>query len=116
MRHAVKGRKLATDASHQKAMLANLASQIIKVEKVKTTEAKAKEVRSLVEKLITLGKKGDIASRRRAITLSRDKWAVQKIFNELSERYKERAGGYTRILKMGPRQGDRAPMVQIELV
>lgn len=116
MRHAVKGRKLATDASHRKAMLANLASQVIKVEKVKTTEAKAKEVRSLVDQLITLGKKGDLASRRRALMLSRDKWATQKIFGELSERYKERSGGYTRILKIGPRKGDRALMVQIELV
>jgi len=116
MRHAVRGRKLGTDASHRKALLSNLASQIIKSEKVKTTEAKAKEVRSLVDNLITLGKRGDLASRRRALSLSQDKWVTQKAFNELSERYKERNGGYTRILKLGFRKGDRAPLVQIELV
>jgi len=116
MRHAVRGRKLGTDASHRKALLSNLACQIIKSEKVKTTEAKAKEVRSVVDNLITLGKKGDLAARRRALTLSQDKWTTQKLFNELSERYKERNGGYTRILKIGFRKGDRAPLVQIELV
>ncbi len=116
MRHAVRGRKLATDASHRKAMFNNLAAQVISHEKVKTTEAKAKEVRSLIDKLITLGKKGDINSRRRVISYIGNTDATRKIYNELSERYKERNGGYTRILKIGFRKGDRAPLVQIELV
>lgn len=116
MRHAVRGRKLATDASHQKALLSNLAAQIIRAEKVKTTEARAKEVRSLVDNLVTMGKKGDLTSRRRALAVVHDKEITQKIFSELAERYKERNGGYTRILKLGFRKGDRAPLVQIELV
>jgi large subunit ribosomal protein L17 len=116
MRHAVKGRKLATDSSHQKAMLSILASQIIKLDKVKTTQTRAKEVRSVVDGLITLGKKGDLTSRRRAIAITNDKIVVQKLFGELAERYKERNGGYTRLLKLGFRKGDRAPVVQIELV
>ena len=94
----------------------NLAAQVISHEKVKTTEAKAKEVRSLIDKLITLGKKGDITSRRRVISFIGNSDATRKIFDELAERYKERNGGYTRILKLGLRKGDRAPLVQIELV
>ena len=116
MRHAVRGRKLGTDSSHKKAMMQILAAQIIKAEKVKTTEARAKEVRSLVEKLITLGKKGDLSARRKVLSYSKEKVVVQKLFDNLSERYKERNGGYTRILKIGYRKGDRAPLVQIELV
>lgn len=116
MRHAVKGRKLGTDASHRKALLNILAAQIVKNEKVQTTEAKAKEVRSFVDNLVTLAKKGDISSRRRALALVREKEIVVKLFGELAQRYQERDGGYTRILKLGLRKGDRAPVVQIELV
>ncbi len=116
MRHAVKGRKLGTDASHRKALLQILASQIIEHEKVKTTEAKAKEVRSLVEGIITMGKKGDLSSRRRALTILKNNTLTQKVFNDLAQRYQERNGGYTRIIKIGFRKGDKASVVQIELV
>ncbi|HDZ86742.1 hypothetical protein LCGC14_0847880 [marine sediment metagenome] len=116
MRHAVRGRKLGTDASHRKAMLQILAAQVIKHEKVKTTEAKAKEVRTLVDNLITMGKKGDLANRRRAQSIVKDKEITKKLFAELAERYKERDGGYNRILKLGFRKGDKAPVSQIELV
>lgn len=116
MRHGVRGRKLGTDASHRKALLQILAAQVIKHEKVKTTEAKAKEVRAVVDKLITLGKKGDLSSRRKVLSIVKEKELYQKLFNELPERYEERNGGYTRILKIGFRKGDRAPVAQIELV
>jgi len=115
MRHQKKGRKLGTDASHTKAMLKSLALALFKSERMKTTEARAKEVRGLVDKVITWAKRGDVHSRRLAIAALGDKDLVAKIFND-KERYEGRPGGYTRILKLGPRKGDSAPMVIMELV
>ena len=113
-------RKLGRTSDQRKAMLRDLATSLIVSERIETTEARAKEVRSVVEKLITLGKKGDLASRRNAAkTLNEDdstQTALQKLFGEIAERYSERQGGYTRILKVGPRRGDGAESVIIELV
>ena len=116
MRHAKKGRKLGTDASHNKAMLRSLARALFISERIKTTEARAKEVRSLVERIITWGKKGDVHSRRLALAELNDRELVHKIFADIAPRFAEREGGYTRILKLGPRKGDAAPMVIMELV
>jgi large subunit ribosomal protein L17 len=115
MRHQVKGRKLGTDASHTKAMLKSLAGALFISERIKTTETRAKEVRPLIDKVITWAKKGDVHSRRLAIAALGDKELVAKIFND-RERYEGRPGGYTRIMKLGPRKGDSAPMVIMELV
>jgi large subunit ribosomal protein L17 len=115
MRHLKKGRKLGTDASHTKAMLKSLAAALLQHNRIKTTETRAKEVRPLVEKVITWAKKGDVHSRRLAIAAIGDKQLVAKIFSD-AERFEGRDGGYTRILKLGPRKGDSAPMVIIELV
>ena len=119
-------RKLGRTSDQRKAMLRDLATSLIVSERIETTEARAKEVRSVVEKLITLGKKGDLASRRNAAKtlqnveiLNEDEstqTALQKLFGEIAERYNERQGGYTRILKVGPRRGDGAESVIIELV
>ncbi|APT15746.1 MULTISPECIES: 50S ribosomal protein L17 [Staphylococcus] len=119
-------RKLGRTSDQRKAMLRDLATSLIVSERIETTEARAKEVRSLVEKLITLGKKGDLASRRNAAKTLRNveilneddstQTALQKLFGEIAERYSERQGGYTRILKVGPRRGDGAESVIIELV
>ncbi len=116
MRHQKKGRKLGTDASHTDAMLKNLATALLTNERIKTTEARAKEVRPLVEKIITWGKKGDIHSRRLAMAQLGDKELVHKVFADVAPRFESREGGYTRILKLGPRKGDAAPMVMMELV
>lgn len=116
MRHAKKGRKLGTDASHTQAMLRSLARALFINERIKTTEARAKEVRSLVERIITWGKKGDVHSRRLALAELNDRELVHKIFADIAPRFAERDGGYTRILKLGPRKGDAAPMVIMELV
>lgn len=116
MRHARKGRKLASNASHRRSLLKNLARELITYERIRTTEAKAKELAPFVERLITLAKNGDLAARRRAIAKLGDKDVVHKLFSELAERFEDREGGYTRLLKLGPRQGDAAFMVLIELV
>ncbi|MCK4778185.1 MAG: 50S ribosomal protein L17 [Actinomycetia bacterium] len=116
MRHRKKGRKIGSNSEHKKAILRNLTKQILIHEKIRTTEAKAKEVRSLVEKIITLSKNGDLNARRRAISLLGDKEVVNKIFSDIPERFKEREGGYVRILKIGPRKGDGSPIVLISLV
>jgi large subunit ribosomal protein L17 len=116
MRHAKKGRALGTDASHTQAILHSLARALFISERIKTTEARAKEVRGLVEKIITWGKRGDVHSRRLAMGELRDKALVHKIFADIAPRFAEREGGYTRILKLGPRKGDAAPMVILELV
>jgi len=116
MRHAKKGRKLGTDASHSQAMLRSLARALFISERIKTTEARAKEVRSLVDRIITWGKKGDVHSRRLALAELGDRELVHKIFADIAPRFAEREGGYTRILKLGPRKGDAAPMVIMELV
>lgn len=115
MRHQKKGRKLGTDASHTRAILKGLAVGLFKSERIKTTETRAKEVRPVVDKVITWAKKGDVHSRRLAIATLGDQELVAKIFND-RERYEGRPGGYTRILKLGPRKGDAAPMVIMELV
>ena len=116
MRHAKKGLKLGTDASHTKAMLRGLARALFLNERIKTTEARAKEVRSLVERIISWGKRGDVHSRRLALAEINDRELVHKIFADIAPRYAERPGGYTRILKLGPRKGDAAPVVILELV
>ena len=118
MRHQKTRHKLSRDASHRKALLANLCVEVIDHERIKTTEAKAKAVKPEVEKLITLAKKGDLHARRRAISTLQhpDKGVIYKLFDEIAPRYSDRAGGYTRILKLGPRHGDNAPMARIELV
>lgn len=116
MRHLKKGRKLGSDASHTTAMLRSLARALFTSERIKTTEARAKEVRPLVDKIITWGKKGDVHSRRLAMAELGDRELVHKIFADIAPRFAEREGGYTRILKLGPRKGDAAPMVIMELV
>ena len=116
MRHLKSKRKLNKTSSHRKAMLSNMAVALIKHEQIQTTLPKAKELSPFVDKLITLGKKGDLASRKKALSILPEKQWTRKIFDELSERYKERDGGYTRVLKAGFRYGDSAPMAVIELV
>jgi large subunit ribosomal protein L17 len=116
MRHGIKGRKLNRTSSHRKSLFANQASALIKHEQITTTLPKAKELRPIVEKLITLGKRGDLHARRQAISFLQDKEQAAKLFNILAPRYKERQGGYIRVLKAGFRHGDAAPMAIIELV
>lgn len=116
MRHRISGRKLGRPVAHRLALYRNLVADLMRHEKIVTTEAKAKEVRSLAEKMITLGKEGSVASRRRALTFITDKKVVDKIFTNLAPRCANRPGGYTRLIKLGPRVGDSAPMVRLELV
>jgi large subunit ribosomal protein L17 len=116
MRHNVGGRKLGRTSAHRKALYRNLVTDLLKHEKITTTEAKAKEIRSLAERMITLGKEGKLPSRRRALSFILDEKVTAKVFTELAPRYAERHGGYTRIIKLGPRLGDGAPMAKIELV
>jgi large subunit ribosomal protein L17 len=116
MRHGKSGRKLNRTSSHRKAMFANMAAALIKHEQIVTTLPKAKELKPFTDKLITLAKKGDLHARRQAISKVRDEAQVKKLFDVLGERYKERSGGYTRVLKAGFRYGDSAPMAVIELV
>lgn len=116
MRHRMSGRKLNRTSSHRKAMFANMAVALITHEQIKTTLPKAKDLRRVVEKLITLGKRGDLHARRQAFAQLRDDAAVSKLFSVIGERYKDRQGGYTRVLKAGFRYGDAAPMAIIELV
>ncbi|MFL2843584.1 MAG: 50S ribosomal protein L17 [Alphaproteobacteria bacterium] len=116
MRHKVSKRKLNRTSSHRKALLANMAVALIKHEQIKTTLPKAKELAPYVEKLITLGKKGDLTARRRLYSIIPEKNWGAKVFDILAERYKERNGGYTRIMKAGFRYGDSSPMAIIELV
>ena len=116
MRHQVAGRKLNRASGHRRALFRNLVTDLLGHEKITTTEAKAKEVRGLAEKMITLGKAGNLNSRRQALSFIMSKKVVEKVFNELASRYAQRPGGYTRIIKLGPRLGDGAAMVQLELV
>jgi large subunit ribosomal protein L17 len=116
MRHGMSGRKLNRTSSHRKAMFSNMAASLIKHEQIKTTLPKAKELRSVVERLITLGKKGTLADRRRAFAMLRDDAMVAKLFDAIAKRYATRAGGYTRVLKAGFRYGDAAAVAIIELV
>jgi large subunit ribosomal protein L17 len=117
MRHAKTRNKLSRDSAHRKALLMNLTKEIIEHERVKTSEAKAKAVKPEVERLITLARQGTLHARRQALaTLGQDKFAVHRLFEEVAPRYVDRPGGYTRILKLGPRRSDATEMVLIELV
>jgi large subunit ribosomal protein L17 len=116
MRHGYRGRRFSRTAEHRKAMFKNLAQALIKHEQIVTTLPKAKDLRPVVEKLITLGKRGDLHARRQAIARIQDETLVAKLFDVLGPRYAERPGGYTRVLKAGFRYGDNAPMAVIELV
>src|SRR5919204_5844517 len=116
MRHQKAKGKLSRDSAHRKALLMNLSKEIIEHERITTTEAKAKAVKPEIEKLITLGKRGDLHARRQALSaLGQDKFLVHKLFEEVAPRYSERAGGYSRILKLGPRRSDSTEMVFLEL-
>ena len=116
MRHQLSGRQLSRNAPHRAAMLRNMAASLLKHETIRTTVPKAKELRRVVEPLITLGKADSQANRRRAFAQLRDEDVVTKLFEDLGPRFKARAGGYTRILKMDPRPGDSAPMALMQLV
>ena len=116
MRHRVVGRRLGRPTGHRRAMYRNLVTDLLRYEKITTTEAKAKEVRGLAEKMITLGRDNKLNTLRQVLSFLLDKKVVSKVFTELAPRYAERSGGYTRITKLGPRLGDGAAMVQIELV
>ena len=116
MRHRIRGRKLNRDSSHRKAMFANMASSLIKHEQINTTLPKAKELRPIVEKLITLGKRGDLHARRLAFARIPDRAMVTKLFDVLGPRYAERQGGYVRIIRANFRHGDCAPMAYIEFI
>jgi len=116
MRHKLAGRRLGRSSGHRRAMFRNLVTDLFDYEKIIVTEAKAKEVRSLAEKMITLGKKGNLSARRQVLAFIYDEKVVDKVFDDFAPRFAERPGGYTRITKLGPRLGDRANMVQLELV
>ena len=116
MRHKVAGRQLSRPTAHRMSMLRNMVTDLLRNETIRTTDAKAREVRRLADKSITLGKKGTLSSRRRAIAMLTDKEVVRKLFDELAERYEDRPGGYTRIVKLTPRKGDAADMAVVELV
>jgi len=111
-----KGRRFGGDAAHQKAMMGNLVASLIAAEAIVTTEAKAKALRPVAEKIITKAKKGGVHNQRQVVAFIRDKDMAHKLFEEIAPRYTERPGGYLRILKLGPRHGDNAPMARVELV
>jgi|SRR4051812_11147685 large subunit ribosomal protein L17 len=111
-----KGRRFGGSAQHQRLMMANLVASLVAAEAIVTTEAKAKALRPIAEKMITKAKKGGLHNHRQVVAFIGDKEMASKLFNEIGPRYAERPGGYTRILKLGPRQGDKAPMARIELV
>ena len=116
MYHGRAGRKLGRTSSHKEAMLRNMVTSVLKYESIRTTDCKAKELRKLAERMITLGKRGDLHARRQALSVIRDKSVVGKLFGELSERYRTRPGGYTRIIKVGYRFGDNAPVSILEFI
>ncbi len=116
MRHRIAGKSLSRPTGHRMAMYYNLATDLLRYEKITTTHAKAKEVRAITEKVITLGKAGSLNNRRQALAIIKDKKVVDKVFAELATRYANRSGGYTRTFKLGQRIGDGAPIAQIELV
>jgi len=111
-----RGRRLGGSSAHQKAMLGNLVASLIAAESIVTTESKAKAMRPVAEKCVTTARKGGVAAQRHVVALIRDKDMTHKLFEEIAPRYQERPGGYTRILKLGPRPGDNAPMARIEFV
>ena len=116
MRHRMSGRKLNRTKEHRKAMFSNMAAALIKHEQIKTTLPKAKDLRPIVEKLISMGKRGRLHDRRRAFAMLRDDATTAKLFDTLADRYADRSGGYTRVIKAGYRYGDTAPMAVIELI
>ena len=116
MRHGKSGRRLGRSSAHRQALLSNLAAALIKHEQINTTLAKAKELRPVVERLITVGKRGDLHARRQALSMLGDRDMVEKLLTTLAERYADRAGGYCRIVRAGYRTGDAAPMAYIEFV
>jgi len=116
VRHRKSGRKLGRDASHRKALYANLTGQLIEHGRIKTTIAKAKEVRPIAEQMITLGRRGGVHSRRQALKFLRSQDVVHKLFSDVGPRFKDREGGYSRIVRIGPRLGDAAEMAYLELV
>ncbi len=116
MYHGKAGRKLGRTSSHKEAMFRNMVTSIIKHERIRTTDTKAKEIRKLAEKMITLGKRGGLHARRQASAVLRDKSLISKLFGELAERYRNRQGGYTRIVKVGYRFGDNAPISILEFI
>jgi large subunit ribosomal protein L17 len=116
MRHRNAGRKLGVTTSQRKARLRNMVTSLLTAERIVTTDTRAKELRSIAEKMITLGKRGDLHARRLAASYIRDRKVTKKLFDEISPRYGERTGGYTRIVKLGNRQGDNAPVSVIELI
>jgi large subunit ribosomal protein L17 len=116
VRHARAGKKLGRDSAHRKALYSNLTGALIEHGRIKTTEAKAKAVKPIAEKMITLGRRGDLAARRQAVAYLRSKDVVHKLFADVAPRFADRPGGYSRIVKLGPRPGDSADMVYLELV
>src|SRR5881275_2184261 len=116
MRHRRAGKKLGRDSAHRKALYSNLAGALIEHGRIKTTQAKAKAVKPFAEQMITLGKRGDLAARRQAIAELRSQDVVHQLFADVAPRFADRPGGYTRIVKLGPRNGDAAEMVYLELV
>ncbi len=116
MRHRKAVKKLGRTASHRKAMFRNMVTSLFKYEKIVTTDAKAKELRRLAEKMITIGKKGNLHAVRQAMTVIRDRTTAKKLFDDLAKRYENRQGGYTRIVKLGYREGDNAPLSMIQLI
>ena len=116
MKHNIKNKKLNKTSSHRKAMFMNMSNALIKHEQITTTLSKAKELRRFVEKIVTLGKKGDLLSRRKTIAILQDQKMSKKVFDILADRYKNRNGGYTRIIKLGNRFGDNAPTAVIEFI
>lgn len=116
MKHRKSVLKLNRTSAHRKAMFRNMVTSLFKHNSIKTTEAKAKGLRSIADKMITLAKRGDLHARRQALSVIREKDVVHSLFEEVSEKFSSRQGGYTRITKLGPRKGDVAPMVQIELI
>ena len=116
MRHKRIGRKLGVVTKHRRAMFRNMATDLFRHESITTTDTRAKEIRRVAEKMITLAKKGTLQARRQAASFIKDKEVLQKLFGEIAEKYKDRPGGYTRIIKMGYRRGDNAPLSLIEIV
>ena len=116
MNHRKTGRKLGRTSAHRKALFRNMVTSLLEHEQIRTTDAKAKELRGVAERMITLGKRGTLHARRQALRTIRSKDVTSKLFDELAERYRERPGGYTRVIKLGQRVGDAAPMAIIELV
>ena len=116
MRHRARSRKLGRTSAHRKALYRNLVTSLLEHERIETTDAKAKELRRVADRMITLGKRGDLHARRQALRVVRDKAVAAKLFSELAERFRDRPGGYTRVIKVRTRVGDAAPMSIVELV